>query len=86
MRIDEQRFYDTLSKEFANFAPVNRLSKLGEDLGLDSLALLELREALEEIAGRPVPDELWREIGTAGELYDWFETVNDQRTAQTGMS
>ena len=45
-------------------------SRLEEDLGLDSLALLDLLLALEEACGVTIPDEVAERITTVGEAVD----------------
>jgi len=45
-------------------------SRLEEDLGLDSLALLDLLLALEEACGVTIPDEVAERITTVGQAVD----------------
>ena len=45
-------------------------SRLEEDLGLDSLAMLDLLLALEEACGVSIPDEVAERITTVGEAVD----------------
>jgi len=45
-------------------------ARLEEDLGLDSLALLDLLLALEEACGVTIPDEVAERITTVGEAVD----------------
>jgi long-chain acyl-CoA synthetase len=43
-------------------------SRLSEDLGLDSLSMVELQSGLEQRFGVAMPDEVWREAHTIGDL------------------
>ncbi len=44
-------------------------ARLLEDLGADSLTLVELTMALEDRFNVSIPDERWERVGTIGELY-----------------
>jgi acyl carrier protein len=45
------------------------------DLGLDSLDVLELRLAMEEAAGRVLPDALVAEVRTVGDVVGWLDAL-----------
>lgn len=45
-------------------------ARLKEDLGADSLALVEIAMALEERFNVSIPDEDWERVGTVGELFE----------------
>jgi acyl carrier protein len=56
-------------------------SKLTEDLGVDSLALVELCDQLERTFGVNLPDEVFLSAATP---QDWLEAVNTARGTVTG--
>jgi acyl carrier protein len=57
-----------------------------EELGIDSLGQLELIIMLEDFAGHEMPEELWYESMTLGEIYSTYETYasRDQREVKAG--
>jgi acyl carrier protein len=50
------------------------------DLGADSLDVVEISMALEELFDVTIPDEQWDKIDTVGELYDELGRILQQRT------
>ena len=50
------------------------------DLGADSLDVVELSMALEELFDVTIPDEQWDKVDTVGELYDELGRILQQRT------
>ena len=44
-----------------------------EDVGIDSLGKLELIIMLEDFAGHEMPDDLWSEAMTLGDIYGCYE-------------
>ena len=50
------------------------------DLGADSLDVVEISMALEELFDVTIPDEQWDKVDTVGELYDELERILQQRT------
>lgn len=54
-------------------------ARLKEDLGADSLALVEITMALEERFGISIPDEEWEGVTTVGEVFEALERrLSDQ--------
>ncbi len=47
---------------------ISDASRLGEDLGLDSLSLVELQSTLEQRFAAEVPEEAWQQARTVGDL------------------
>ena len=45
-------------------------AKLQDDLGSDSLTLVEITMALEEHFGISIPDEEWEKVSTVGDLFE----------------
>ena len=50
------------------------------DLGADSLDVVEISMALEELFDVSIPDEQWDKVDTVGELYDELGRILQQRT------
>jgi acyl carrier protein len=50
------------------------------DLGADSLDVVEISMALEELFDVTIPDEQWDKVDTVGELYDELGRILQQRT------
>jgi acyl carrier protein len=50
------------------------------DLGADSLDVVEISMALEELFEVTIPDEQWDRVETVGELYDELGRILQQRT------
>jgi acyl carrier protein len=65
------RLAATLGRPLEALAPDARLT----DVGLDSLGMLEVRIALEEAAGRALPDDLLAETETVGDLLGWVRSL-----------
>lgn len=82
---------DTATAGFADFvellgARINRPldgvrqdDRLVEDLGLDSIAMLELFVLLEGTAVHDVPVELVDSLTTLGDAWHWYATLTAQR-------
>lgn len=51
---------------------VTRSARLGDDLGLDSLAVLECVVMLEEVAGHEIELAVIETIRTIGDLYNFY--------------
>ncbi len=49
------------------------------DLGADSLDVVEISMALEELFDVTIPDEQWDKVDTVGELYDELERILQHR-------
>ncbi len=45
-------------------------ARLQEDLGADSLTLVEITMALEERFNLSIPDEEWEKVSTVGDLFE----------------
>jgi acyl carrier protein len=45
-------------------------AKLAQDLGADSLTLVEITMALEERFNLSIPDEEWEKVSTVGDLFE----------------
>jgi acyl carrier protein len=45
-------------------------ARLQEDLGADSLTIMEITMAVEERFNLAIPDEEWEKVSTVGELYE----------------
>jgi long-chain acyl-CoA synthetase len=52
----------------AHIEDVSEASRLGEDIGLDSLGLVELQSTLEQRFAVEIPDDAWQRAGTVGDL------------------
>lgn len=63
---------DKLNKKVEN---ITRETKLVQDLGADSLDVVELLMAFEEVYGITVPDEEAINFVTIGDVLDFLETV-----------
>ena len=50
------------------------------DLGADSLDVVEISMALEELFDVTIPDEQWDKVETVGALYDELGRILQQRT------
>ncbi len=50
------------------------------DLGADSLDVVEISMALEELFDVTIPDEQWDKVDTVGDLYDELGRILQQRT------
>ena len=55
-------------------------AKITSDLGADSLDVVEISMALEELFNVTIPDEQWDKVETVGELYDELGRILQQRT------
>ena len=51
-------------------------SKIKDDLGADSLDILQLLMTIEETYGITIPDENLAEFKTVGDIVNYLETVN----------
>ena len=51
-------------------------SKIKDDLGADSLDILQLLMTIEETYGITIPDENLAEFKTVGDIVHYLETVN----------
>jgi acyl carrier protein len=58
---------EQLGVQAAQLAPEARLQ---EDLGADSLTLVEITLALEERFNLSIPDEEWEKVSTVGTLFE----------------
>ena len=56
-------------------------ARLKEDLGADSLTLVEIAMAVEERFSISIPDEQWDQVSTVGDV---FEELEDLLIASTG--
>ncbi len=54
-------------------------ARLQEDLGADSLTLVEITMALEERLDISIPDEEWERVTTVGELFEALANLLDNR-------
>ena len=52
---------------------VSDASRLSEDIGLDSLGLVELQSALEQQFAMEIPDDAWQRVRTVGDLRSLIE-------------
>ena len=52
---------------------VTKDSKIVEDLGADSLDVVELLMALEDEFGISLPDEVAKELSTVGDIVDYID-------------
>ena len=52
-------------------------SKIKEDLGADSLDILQLLMTIEETYGITIPDESLAEFRTVGDIVNYLETVKE---------
>jgi len=59
---------------------IKRTDRLVEDLRLDSLALLELAAAIQEICGRNLPEDLIASWRTVGDVYGWLAELSQGAT------
>lgn len=50
-------------------------SRLNEDLGLDSISMLELLLTLEDMTGRVFPTDLIASLETLGDAYGWVDQL-----------
>ena len=55
-------------------------ARIMADLGADSLDVVEISMALEELFDVTIPDEQWDKVDTVGELYDELGRILQQRT------
>ena len=72
LKVAKLAILETLGKERSEGVDVTWDSKLGDDLMLDSLDMVELVMFLEECFGVEIPDEMAGEIVTVG---DAIETI-----------
>ena len=59
-----------LGAHFGWEGPLGEQTRLVEDLGVDSLEMLEIVCALEDLAGHEVPDEALAATETLGDLWE----------------
>lgn len=57
----------------ADPATITREQRLGADLGLDSLSMIDVACAAEEAFGVRIPDEDLERFGTVGDAVDYIE-------------
>ncbi|OWK45112.1 acyl carrier protein [Fimbriiglobus ruber] len=63
---------------------VNRTTKFIEDIGADSLDIVELVMELEEEFDIQIPDDQAEKIKTVGEAIDYIETKKKEKEAGDG--
>jgi acyl carrier protein len=51
---------------------------LSDDLGLDSIYMLEVLLLLEDVSNHPVPDEVIDQLGTVADVYHYYRLYNEQ--------
>jgi len=56
-----------------------------EELGVDSLGMLELIVMLEDFAGHEVPEELWGESATLQDIYDSYQVYASRDRMDPGQ-
>jgi acyl carrier protein len=71
---------DILTRELAGRDQLTRDARLMEDLGADSLTLVEITMAIEDQFNLSIPDERWERVRTVGELLEALaELLQEQR-------
>jgi acyl carrier protein len=77
---DIQATVTRVLREVAKVDPavVARDKRLREDLGLDSLTLIEVAVAAEDAFGVPLPDEDLEHFQTVGDLIDYVQQSESQ--------
>ena len=75
LKVAKLAILETLGKERSEGVDVTWDSKLGDDLMLDSLDMVELVMFLEECFGVEIPDEDAENITTVGTAVDYIEKV-----------
>ncbi|MFL6426653.1 MAG: AMP-binding protein [Acidobacteriaceae bacterium] len=68
----------------ARIERVSDASRLSEDIGLDSLGMVELQSALEQRFGTEIPDDAWQQARTLGDLRRLI--VPQTRTAEATLA
>ncbi len=71
--------FEKIQKELADYfeidpATVTRDTRFVEDLGADSLALMELMFSLETETGKTMDDDVMEKVKTVGDLCDYIES------------
>lgn len=72
---------EQLGIEKAQLLPEARLE---EDLGADSLTMVEIAMALEERFGVSIPDEHWERVSTVADLFEAVEELLANSAQRTG--
>jgi acyl carrier protein len=68
---DTQAVYDILTEQLGvNRDQLTPDAKIKEDLGADSLTIVEIALALEERFNLSIPDEQWEPVSTVGDLFN----------------
>lgn len=73
---DKQAVFDILVEQLGvQQAELTPGAKIQEDLGADSLTIIEIAMALEEQFQLAIPDEQWESVSTVGELFATLEKL-----------
>ncbi|HEX6493968.1 MAG TPA: AMP-binding protein [Acidobacteriaceae bacterium] len=68
----------------ARIERISDASRLSEDIGLDSLGMVELQSALEQRFATEIPDDAWQQARTVGDLRRLV--APQARTAESGIA
>lgn len=71
--------FEKIQKELADYfeidpSTITRDTRFIEDLGADSLALMELMFSLETETGKTMDDDVMEKVKTVGDLCDYIES------------
>jgi acyl carrier protein len=83
----EKTVYRLMAKQFdMKEEDIRSDSSLREDLGADSVALIELLVVLEAEFNRQVPDITDLEVHTAGDIVNMIRQLESEPTVETSLS
>jgi acyl carrier protein len=69
-------------REYFDLGHVDLGSRLAEDLAMDSIMMVELLLFLEELAERPLPDQLLAEIKVVSDIFHYYQLFSSQNHSE----